>query len=90
MTGGEIRITDGIAAVIDQLKPGVSATFSYSSPDSPENILLGGHSIRVSDGNGSIGQEVRWLMPVMTLAPGRVYTVTLLGDSVEVNSSGGS
>jgi hypothetical protein len=85
--GADVRTIDGIAAVVDGLKPGVTASFGISTPDHSE-VQLGGHSVSISIGNATLMREVAWQLPTMALVPGVVYTATLSEGTVEVATSG--
>ena len=88
-SGADVRTVEGIAAVIDELKPGVTVSLWYSSLDISGDVHLSSHSVSIPDGNGSISQDVRWQLPAMALYPGKAYAATLHGVFVEVTSSGG-
>ena len=81
-----VRTVDGIAGVMDELKPGMTVWFWFSIPDGAGGVHLSGNSVSMSVGNLSVSQVVRWQLPAVTLDSGRSYAATLAGDSVEVTS----
>ena len=86
--GAAARTVAGIASVVDELKPGLSATVSYSNVVGSSDVRFEGNFISVSAGNATIAQEVIWLLPNVTLAPGEPYTLKLAGGMLKVIPDG--
>ena len=81
------RNVDGVRAVIDSLSPGVTVLMAYGSPDTLDDIRLGGHLVSCSDGNGTISMPVDWELPNVTLLPSAQYRLVLVLGVVTVSQA---
>lgn len=79
------RNLDGVRAVIDSLRPGVTVLMTYGSPDTLDDVHLGGHLVSCSDGNGTISMPVTWALPNATLSPSEPYRLALAFGTVTVS-----
>jgi hypothetical protein len=79
------RNIDGVRAVIDSLRPGITLLLAYGPSVSPDEVRLGGHLVSCPDGNGTISMPVRWALPNVTLSPSARYRLSLVLDVVTVN-----
>lgn len=86
--GSAARTVDGITYVIEELRPGMSATLAYGSPGSTAEVLLLGHTVTFTEGDVTFSRDVQWVLPGLSLAPGETYVAWLAGDLVEVLKSG--
>jgi hypothetical protein len=79
------RNVDGVRAVIDSLRPGITTLFSYGPSNAPDDVRIAGHLVSCPDGNGSISMPVKWVLPNVTLFPSVQYRLTLVFGTVTVN-----
>ena len=86
--GAAARTVDGIAATVDELRPGMRVTLGYGQLGSAGLVRLAGHVVTFSDGSLTVTREVPWLLPDVALSPGEPYIVWLSGDSLEVAPGG--
>ena len=84
--GADWRYADGVKTVLDSLSPGVKIAFSYGSSPSADELVLGGCSVSVNDGQGLLTFRTDYLVPSMTLVPTVSYLAQLIGGRVEVTS----
>ena len=78
------RCADGVRAVIDSLRPGVSVVLSFSAWPWKDPVHLSGNEVSVEYGNGTVRLPLEWAAPVLTLEPSTPYRVWLLGGQVQV------
>lgn len=82
--GADWRNLDGVGAVIDSLRPGITLRLHYGIVGTSDSLSIGGHSLSCFDGNATISRAVRWALPNMTLAPGVRYSLSLVQGTVRV------
>ena len=71
------RNVDGVRAVIDSLRPGVTVALTYGSSTFSDDVSLGGHLVACHAGNGTVSMAVIWALPNITLSPSSLYHLTL-------------
>ena len=71
------RNLDGVRAVIDSLRPGLTLQFSFGAGGFSDSIRLGGHTVSSFDGNGTISMAVVWALPNVTLVPSARNSLSL-------------
>ena len=81
------RNVDGVRAVIDSLRPGMSVLFTYGPSFAPDDVRLEGHLVSCPDGNGTISMPVVWALPNITLSPSARYHLALVLGVVRVTQS---
>jgi hypothetical protein len=82
--GADWRETDGLRAVLDGLRPGLTVDFSYGTSPSGDRIHLGGVRISCNYGSGAISLPSRWILPDMTLSPAVGYVASIRDGQVVV------
>lgn len=82
--GADLRNLDGLRAVIDALRPGMVAHFSYGVAGVADSIRLGGRTVACSYGNGTLSEGVTWPLPDATLLPSTSYSLSLVQGAVRV------
>lgn len=83
-------IADGLRLEVDSLLPGMKTKFVFYSPQGLLSISLRAHTISASVGNMVIFNTVKWTLPEMKLAPGKDYTLSLVGSGVLIEENRGS
>ncbi len=86
--GADSRNLDGVRAVLDGLRPGMTMTFSFGEATGSDPIRVEGHLISCTSALGKVTLPSRWGLPSMTLLPSVPYTVQLDGGSVKVVGPG--
>lgn len=86
--GADWRSADGVRTVLDSLRPGVTVRFSYGDSPTSDSIRLGGRSVSITYGQGSIVLPTTLELPNATLSPTLGYAAWLQGGVVEVAESG--
>jgi hypothetical protein len=81
------RNVDGVRAVIDSLRPGITTLFAYGPSDAPDDVRIGGHLVSCSDGNGTISMLATWVLPNVTLFPSVQYRLSLVLGIVTVKQN---
>ncbi|MDE1852709.1 MAG: hypothetical protein KGI38_03055 [Thaumarchaeota archaeon] len=82
--GADWRNVDGLRAVIDSLRPGVTVEYHYGASASGDPIHLGGRSVSCSYGGGTVSLRTRWPLPDVTISPTAAYDLRLVGGTAEV------
>ena len=85
--GADWRNVDGIGAIINSLRPGVTLLFAYGQSGAPDAVRLGGHLVSCSDGNRTISMPVLWALPNVTLYPSSQYRFSLASGMVTVKQN---
>ena len=85
--GADWRNVDGVRAVIDSLRPGLTLLFAYGQSGAPDAVRLGGHLVSCSDGNRTISMAVSWALPNITLSPSSQYRLSLASGMVTVSQN---
>jgi hypothetical protein len=80
--GSSARTLDGVAAVLDGLRPGLSVNFSFGSPQSCGAVSLHGDSLTCAP--SAVTANVSLPLSAATLAPGVEYTASLMNGEVVV------
>jgi len=80
-------VADGIARVLNALRPGVVSVVGFESLWGNLTVRLSGHTESVPYGETEVQQYCRWSLPSVVLYPGRLYYAHLAGGAVEVSSS---
>lgn len=70
--------------MIDALRPGVNASYSYHPPSSNGRIGLAGRDLTVLWAPHPAVYRTIWLLPNQTLLPDQEYVLRLAGANVEV------
>lgn len=78
------RNLDGIRALVDSLRPGEAALFSYGIPGASDAVRLGGREAWCVDGAVTIAEPTLWPLPNFTLAPGTLYRLGVSRGEVTV------
>lgn len=78
------RALDGVRAVLDNLRPGMTATLVFWGSTGSDPIRIEGHSITCTFSSGKMTVLSKWELPSVNLQPTVVYSVWLDGDSVRV------
>ena len=86
--GADWRSADGVAVALDSLRPGVTLAITFGGWPSNDAIVLGGHRVSISYGNGTFDLASRLPLPNMTLTPFTSYRAWLSGGDVEVEQDG--
>jgi hypothetical protein len=87
--GVDLRYADGIRAALDELTPGMSLHATYAAAQGADQLHLGGRSLSINYGNGTIVIASAWELQNATLMPGSTYRFWLSGGEVQVTSSVG-
>ncbi len=82
--GADSRNLDGVRAVLDGLRPGMSITFSFGEATGSDQIRIEGHLISCTSAAGTMTMPSKWGLPSMILLPSVEYAVQLDGGSVKV------
>jgi len=86
--GADWREADGVRAVLDGLRPGVSLNFSFGDALTSDKIQLHGKVISCNYGEGTISLSSKWSLPDFTLLPTVRYVAFLSGTQVRVSQAG--
>lgn len=86
--GADSRNLDGVRAVLDGLRPGMSMTFSFGEGTGSDPIRLEGHQISCTSAVLKMIVPSRWGLPNMILLPSVAYHVQLEGVYVKVVGPG--
>lgn len=86
--GADWRTADGVRAVLDSLRPGITLDMSFGVSSSADPLRLRGHLISCDYGGGTISLPTRWALPDVTLSPLVNYAVRVSGGEVLVVRSG--
>ena len=78
----------GVQGVVDALKPGIVASFTFGTKGGTETIWMSGHRLGFGVGVGSVSVECEWSLPSTILVPGEEYSLRLLGGTLEVSNYG--
>jgi hypothetical protein len=82
--GADSRNLDGVKTVLDNLSPGMTATFVFVGSPGSDPIRIEGHSISCTSASGKMTVLSKWELPNMDLQQSVVYSVQLEGNSVRV------
>jgi hypothetical protein len=74
----------GIVEIANTMAPGVSVRLGYQNDPASPPIELRGHIISTEIVGRTISEHCRWILPTMSLHPGRSYQLTRVGDRIEV------
>jgi hypothetical protein len=85
--GVDYRNADGVRAVIDSLRPGVSVSFTFGSSSSNDPLRVVGDTIVVSYGRGTVSLQTTWTLPNETLFATVAYVASIDGGVAEVSRS---
>ena len=86
--GSDYREADGICAVLDGLRPGITVALLFGTESTGDSAHLEGRQVVFSDGNGSLALSTNHVLPNVTLSPGVLYRVWLEGNYVRVSPAG--
>ena len=87
-TASASRTVDGVGALIDELRPGLSVNFSFGSSGSQERVVLDGRLVTCWIGDSMSAFTSTWMLGEHVLAPGVLYSARLENGSVEVDTYG--
>ena len=82
-----VAVADGMAGVLNALRPGVVSVVSFESPWGNLTVNLSGHLETVRYGGTELREYCRWSLPGVVLYPGRLYYARLADGAVKVSSS---
>jgi len=86
--GADWRSADGVAVALGSLRPGVTLVITFGGWPSNDAIVLSGHQVSISYGNGTFELPSRLPLPNITLTPFTSYRVWLSEGDVEVAADG--
>ncbi|MDE1858415.1 MAG: hypothetical protein KGI26_05060 [Thaumarchaeota archaeon] len=84
----DLRYLEGVRAVLDSLRPGVAASFSFGVSAAGDPISAGGHTLASSYGSGAVEVHSEALLPNMTLRPATPYLASVSGGQIVVVQGG--
>jgi hypothetical protein len=82
-----VALADGVAAVLNGLRPGVSAVLAFHYSGANFSLRLVGNLVVASAGPTQVWRSCRWNLPAATLSSDVAYTVEVFGGSVVVKQS---
>lgn len=86
--GADLRYLEGVRAVLDSLRPGVTASFSFGASPAGDPVLAGGHTLASSYGSGVVEVRSEASLPNMTLRPATLYVAGVSGGRIVVVQGG--
>ncbi len=78
----DLRNVEGVAALIDNLRPGMKLNFSFAGGVG-DAISLGGTTITCAGADHSIALETAWPLQAVVLRPSSRYAFSIDGGMVE-------
>jgi hypothetical protein len=82
-----VAVADGVAGVLNELRPGILGVVSFQSLWGNLTVQLSGHLASAFYGGADVEEHCRWYLPSVVLYSGRLYYVRLSGGIVRVSSS---
>ncbi len=74
----------GLGSIFDQMRPGLSVTFSFGTQGQDGTLALSGRTLTYGTGAGAVSLVCGVTLPNMTLRAGTAYVAAVVNGSLEV------